>query len=197
MKSHLKADGIAMKEGTIINATVTAAPSSTMNKIGERDPEVHQANKGNQCDQLSAEGYAYGMKVHIGVDKEKGLIHSEGTTAANVHDLTPAADLLHGEETLVYADASYEGIEKPPEMDAKTIGFRVAMRPGKRRALPNRPEGRLDELVETVKDHIRARGEHPFRMIKQRFGFQKTCLWGMLKNHGMVNVLWRLYSAYS
>jgi IS5 family transposase len=102
------------------------------------------------------------------------------TTAANVHDLTPAADLLHGEETVVYADAGYQGIEKRPEMEGKTIGFRVAMRPGKRRALPDTPEGRLDDLVETAKAHIRARGEHPFRVIKQQFGFQKTRLRGML-----------------
>ena len=73
------------------------------------------------------------MKVHIGVDKDTGLIHSVETTAANVHDLTPAADLLHGEETVVYADAGYQGIEKRDEMEGKGIGFRVAMRPGKRR----------------------------------------------------------------
>jgi len=128
------------------------------------------------------------MKVHIGVDKDTGLIHSVETTAANVHDLTPAADLLHGEETVVYADAGYQGIEKRPEMEGKTIGFRVAMRPGKRRALPDTPEGRLDDLVETAKADIRARGEHPFRVIKQQFGFHKTRLRGMLKNRCKVNV---------
>ena len=181
VKAHLKAKGMAMKQGTIIDATLIAAPSSTKNKKGERDPEMHQTKKGNQ--------WYFGMKVHIGVDKDTGLIHSVETTAANVHDLTPAADLLHGEESVVYADAGYQGIEKRPEMEGKTIGFRVAMRPGKRRALPDTPEGRLDDLVETAKAHIRARGEHPFRVIKQQFGFQKTRLRGMLKNRCKVNVL--------
>jgi IS5 family transposase len=106
-----------------------------------------------------------------------------------VHDLTPAANLLHGEEQVVYADAGYQGIEKRPEMEGKGIGFQVAMRPGKRRALPNTLEVRLDDLVETAKAHIRAKGEHPFRVIKQQFGFQRTRLRGMLKNHCKVNVL--------
>jgi IS5 family transposase len=181
VKAHLKANGMAMKQGTIIDATLIAAPSSTKNKKGERDPEMHQTKKGNQ--------WYFGMKVHIGVDKDTGLIHSVETTAANVHDLTPAAELLHGEEVVVYADAGYQGIEKRPEMEGKTIGFRVAMRPGKRRALPDTPEGRLDDLIETAKAHIRAKGEHPFRVIKQQFGFQKTRLRGMLKNSCKVNVL--------
>jgi IS5 family transposase len=79
---------------------------------------MHQTCKGKQCQ--------FGMKVHIGVDKDSGLIISVETTAANVHDLTPAADLLHGEETVVYADAGYQGIEKRPEIEGKGIGFRVA-----------------------------------------------------------------------
>jgi IS5 family transposase len=90
---------------------------------------------------------------------------------------------------VVYADAGYQGIEKRPEMEGKGIGFRVAMRPGKLRALPNTLEGRLDDLVETAKAHIRAKGEQPFRVIKQQFGFQKTRLRGMLKNHCKVNVM--------
>jgi IS5 family transposase len=126
---------------------------------------MHQTKKGNQWYHRCAEGFAYGMKVHIGVDSESGLIHSVETTAANVHDLTPAADLLHGEETVVYADAGYQGIEKRSEMQGRGIGFRVAMRPGKRRALPDTPEGRLDDRVETAKAHIRAKVEHPFRVI--------------------------------
>ena len=102
----------------------------------ERDPEMHQPCNGKQWYYRCAEGFAYGMKVHIGVDSESGLIHSVETTAAHVHDLSPAADLLHGGETVVYADAGYQGIEKRSEMQGRGIGFRVAMRPGKRRALP-------------------------------------------------------------
>ena len=174
VKEHLKANGMAMKQGTIVDATIIAAPSSTKNKAGERDPEMHQTKKGNQ--------WYFGMKVHLGVDSESGLIHSVETTAANVHDLTPAAELLHGEETVVYGDAGYQGIEKRPEMQGRDIGFRIAMRPGKRRALPDTPEGRVDDLIETAKAHVRAKVEHPFRVIKRQFGFQKTRLRGMLKN---------------
>jgi IS5 family transposase len=157
VKAHLKANGMAMKQGTIIDATLIAAPSSTKNEKRERDPEMHQTKKGNQ--------WYFGMKVHIGMDKDTGLIHSVETTAANVHDLTPAADLLHGEESVVYAEAGYQGIEKRDEMEGKGIGFRVAIRPGKRRALRDTPEGRVDELIETAKAHIRAKVEHPFRVI--------------------------------
>jgi transposase, IS5 family len=189
VKAHLKANGMAMKQGTIIDATLIAAPSSTKNKSKERDPEMHQTKKGNQWYHRCAEGFAYGMKVHVGVDSESGLIHAVETTAANVHDLTPAADLLHGEETVVYADAGYQGIEKRETMQGRGIGFRVAMRPGKRRALPDTPEGRVDDLVETAKAHIRAKVEHPFRVIKRQFGFQKTRLRAMLKNRCKVHVL--------
>jgi IS5 family transposase len=181
VKAHLKANGMAMKQGTIIDATLIAAPSSTKNKSKERDPEMHQTKKGNQ--------WYFGMKVHIGVDSESGLIHSVETSAANVHDLTPAADLLHGEETVVYADAGYQGLEKREEMQGRGIGFRIAMRPGKRRVLPDTPEGRLDDLIETAKAHIRAKGEHPFRVMKQQFGFQKTRLRGLAKNRCKINML--------
>jgi IS5 family transposase len=180
-KGHLKDQGMAMKQGTIIDATLIAAPSSTKNKKKERDPEMHQTRKGNQ--------WYFGMKVHIGVDKDTGLIHSIETTAANVYDLTQAAELLHGEETVVYADSGYQGIEKREEMKGKAISFRVAMRPGKQRALPDTPEGRVDDLIETAKAHIRAKVEHPFRVMKRQFGFQKTRLRGMLKNRCKVNVL--------
>jgi IS5 family transposase len=142
---------------------------------------MHQTRKGNQ--------WFFGMKVHIGVDKDNGLIHSIEITSANVHDLTPAAELLHGQETVVYADAGHQGIEKREEMKGKAVGFRVAMRPGKRRALPDTPEGRLDDLIETAKAHIRAKVEHPFRVIKGQLGFQKTRLRGLLKNSCKVNVL--------
>ena len=139
-----------MKQGTIIDATLISAPSSTKNKAGERDPEMHQTKKGNQWYHRYAEGFAYGMKVHIGVDKDSGLIHSVETTSANVRDITQAAQLLHGEEAVVYVDAGYQGIEKQAEIADKSITFRVAMRPGTRRVLPDTPDGRLLNLVETA-----------------------------------------------
>jgi IS5 family transposase len=181
VKAHLKKRGMAMKQGTIIDATLIAAPSSTKNKAGERDPEMHQTKKGNQ--------WYFGMKDHIGVDKDTGLIHAVETTAANVHDLTPALDLLHGEEEVVYADAGYQGFDKRKEMEGIKAKFRIAMRPGKRRVLPDTPDGRLENLVEMAKAHIRAKVEHPFRVIKQQFGFQKTRLRGMSKNRSKIQVL--------
>ena len=120
---------------------------------------------------------------------DTGLIHLVQTTAAHVHDLTPAVELLHGAEEVVYADAGYQGIEKRVEMEGKTAKFRVAMRPGKRRALPVTSDGGLEYLVEAAKAHFRAKVEHPFRVIKQQFGFHKTRLCDMLKNRCKVNVL--------
>ena len=181
VQAHLSSRGMTMRQGTIVDATLIAAPSSTKNKAGERDQEMHRTKNGNQ--------WYFGMKVHIGVDKDSGLIHTVVTTATNVHDLTPAAELLYGDEEVVYADAGDQGIANRREMAGKTTAFRVAMRPGKRRVLPDTPEGRLLDLIETAKAHIRAKGEHPFRVIKQQLGFQKTRLLGMAKNRCKVNVL--------
>jgi IS5 family transposase len=108
--------------------------------------------------------------VHFGVDKDSGLIHSVENTSANVHDITRAAQLLHGEEEVVYGDAGYQGIEKRAEMAGKSTAFRFARRHGKRRVLPDTPDGRLLDFVETVKANIRAKVDHPFRAIKQQFG---------------------------
>ncbi|KAF0653686.1 transposase, IS5 family protein [Cyanobium sp. Copco_Reservoir_LC18] len=181
VKAHLSNRGMTMRQGTIVDATLIAAPSSTKNKAGKRDKEMHQTKKGNQ--------WYFGMKVHIGVDKDSGLIHSVVTTAANVHDLTPVAELLHGDEEVVYGDVGYQGIAKRPEMAAHSATFRVAMRPGKRQALPNTADGKLQDLIEAAKAHLRAKVEHPFRVIKQQFGYQKTRLRGLAKSRCKVNVL--------
>ena len=164
-----------MKQGTIIDATLISAPSSIKYKTGERDPEMHQTKKGNQ--------WYFGKKVHIFVEKDSGLIHSMETTLANVHEISRAVQLLHGEEEVVYGDAGYQGIEKLVKMAGKSTRFRVAMRPGKLLVLPGMPEGRLLDLVETAKAYIRANVEQPFRDIKELFGFQKTRLHGMAKNN--------------
>ena len=185
-----------MGQGTIVDATLNAAPSSTKNKEGKRDPEMHQTKKGNQWYHRYAEGFAYGMKVHAGVDKDSGLIHSVVVTAANVHDLTPAAELLHGDEEVVYGDAGYQGIGKRRDMEGTKAEFRVAMRPGKRRALPDTAEGKLLDLVEMAKAHIRSKVEQPFRVTKQQFGFQKTRLRGLAKNRCKINVLAALSNLY-
>ena len=111
------------------------------------------------------------------------------TTAANVHDLTAASDLLHGEEIMVYADTGYQGIVKRPEIERALAEFRDALRPGKRRALPDTPDEKLQDLIAVSKAHVRNKVEHPFRVIKQQFGFQKTRLRGMAKNLCKVHVI--------
>lgn len=112
------------------------------------------------------------------------------TSAANVHDLTPIAELLHGDEVEVYSDAGYNGIAKRVDIAGKSAEFRVAMPPGKSRSLPNPPpEGKLQHQIETAKLHVRAKVEYPFRVVKQQFGFQKTRLRGMAKNRCEVNVV--------
>ncbi len=149
----LSQQGLLLKKGTLVDATLIAAPSSTKNKDGERDPEMHQAKKGNQ--------WHFGMKAHIGVDAESGLVHSVIGTAANVGDITQAAALLHGQETDVFADAGYQGIAKRDEAKALDVNWHVAMRPGKRRALNRkRKSHRLIEKVEQLKASVRAKVEH-------------------------------------
>ena len=132
VQAHLSARGMTMRQGTIVDASLIAAPSSTKNKGGKRDPEMYQTKKGNQWSHRCSEGFAYGMKVHAGVDKDSGLIHSVVVTAANVLELTPVAELLHGNEKVGYSDAGYQGIAKRSEMAGKTTQCRVPMRPGKR-----------------------------------------------------------------
>jgi IS5 family transposase len=188
VKAHLSSRGMTMRQGTIDDATLIAAPSSTKNKEGKRDPEMHQTKKGNQ--------WYFGMKLHIGVDKDSGLIHSVVTTAANVHELTTAAELLHGDEEVVYGDAGYQGIAKRREMAGKTMDFRVAMRAGKRQALPDTPEGRLQDLIEAAKAHVRTKVEHTFQVIKQQFGFEKTRLRGLAKNRCKINVMAALINLF-
>ena len=127
-----------MKQGMIIDATLISAQSSTKNKTGERDPVMHLTMKGNQW-YFRLGGCAYGMKVNIAVDKGSGLIQPVETTSANVHDITRVAQLLQGEEEVVYGDAGYQGIEKRPEISGRSITFRVAMRPGKAEGLARYP----------------------------------------------------------
>ena len=106
------------------------------------------------------------MKAHIGVDQDSGLIHSVAITSANVYDVTMAAELLHGEESVVYGDAGYQGLEKREEMAGRDVECRIAMRPGKRRRLPDSVAGRLLDWIERGKARIRTKVDHPFRVIK-------------------------------
>ena len=154
---HLQAEGLQLRQGTVVDASIISAPSSTRNRANARDPEMHQTRKGNQ--------WYFGMKLHIGVDSETGIVHSLHTTAANVSDITQVPDLLHGTETLVCGDAGYRGVGKRPEHLSRDVTWQVAMGPGKRRLLD--PEGE-ESLAEKRKASVRAKVEHPFQIVKVR-----------------------------
>ncbi|MES8760329.1 IS5 family transposase, partial [Cutibacterium acnes] len=163
----LQERGLRLSAGTIVDATIIAAPSSTKNAEQQRDPEMKQTRKGKQ--------WYFGMKAHVGVDAETGLVHTVVATAANVSDVTQAHRLLHGQETDVFADAGYQGVDKRAENQGKQVAWHVAMRPGKRRALDKRTFlGQVMDALERTKARIRAKGEHPFRVLKCQFGYRKT-----------------------
>ena len=171
INAQLELQGLRLREGTIVDASIIEAPSSTKNRTGERDPAMHQTKKGNQ--------WHFGMKVHIGVDSETGLVHSLSTTAANVHDVTETHNLLHGGERVVWCDAGYQGVHKRRENLGREIDWQVAMRPGKRRKLE--PES-AEALTERLKASVRAKVEHPFLKVKRVFGYAKVRYRGLAKN---------------
>jgi IS5 family transposase len=175
-----------LKEGSIVDASIIAAPSSTKNAIMQRDPEMHQTKKGNQ--------WHFGMKVHIGVDAQSGLVHTVVGTAANVSDISQTHKLLHGEEKDVFADAGYTGAEKREEMSERSSELRwhIAMKRGKLRAMA---EGKIKEVtreLEKVKAGVRARVEHPFHIIKNLFKHRKTRYRGLAKNTAQLHSLFAL-----
>ena len=171
INAHLESQGLRLREGTIVDASIVEAPSSTKNRAGERDPEMHQTKKGNQ--------WHFGMKAHIGVDSETGIVHSLSTTAANAHDVTEAHNLLHGGETQVWCDAGYQGVHKRDENLRREVEWQVAMRPGKRRKLD---PGSEKALAERCKASVRAKVEHPFLKMKRVFGYAKVRYRGLAKN---------------
>ena len=181
INAHLDSQGLRLREGTIVDASIIEAPSSTKNRAGERDPEMHQTKKGNQ--------WHFGMKAHIGVDADTGIVHSLSTTAANVHDVTEAHGLLHGEETQVWCDAGYQGVQKRDENLGRGVEWQVAMRPGKRRKLdPESPEA----AAEKRKASVRAKVEHPFLKVKRVFGYAKVRYRGLAKNTERLALLFGL-----
>lgn len=187
VNAMLKAKGLMLHSGTVIDATIIAAPSSTKNSSGRRDPEMHQTKKGNQ--------WHHGMKGHIGTDADSGLVHSVATTAANAHDVTQASELLHGEESDVFADSGYRGVDKREEIQAKhpDVNWHIAMMPGKRRALnKDTPMGAILDKLEQTKARIRAKVEHPFRVIKRQFGHTKVRYRGLAKNTAQLYTLFML-----
>lgn len=175
---HLEAQGLILREGSIVDATIISAPSSTKNESGERDPQMHQTRKGNQ--------WFFGMKMHIGVDDKLGLIHSIATTSANEHDVTVTDQLLHGKEKRVWGDAGYIGVDKRPEHTKRSVKWHIAMRPGQRKELDPKS---WEAKAEKTKASVRAKVEHPFFFIKQVFKYSKLRYKGLAKNSSRLHLL--------
>ena len=187
VNAQLQRQGLLLKTGTVVDATLISAPSSTKNAQGERDPEMHQTKKGNQ--------WHFGMKAHIGVDADSGLVHTVVGTAANAHDVTQASALLHGEESDVFADSGYRGVHKREEVieGHGQVSWHVAMMPSHRKALDKgTPMGAIMDALEKTKASIRAKVEHPFRVIKCQFGHRKTRYRGLAKNTSQLLVMFAL-----
>ena len=185
INGYLGDRGLSLRQGTIVDATLINAPSSTKNKDGKRDPEMHQAKKGNQ--------YYFGMKAHIGVDDESGLVHSVVGTAANVADVTQVDKLLHGEENMIGADAGYTGVEKRPEHEGREVIWQIAARRSTYKKLSKRSAlYKAKRKIEKAKAQVRAKVEHPFRVIKRQFGYVKTRFRGLAKNTAQLVTLFAL-----
>ena len=182
VNAHLCRKGLMLKQGTIVDATIIAAPSSTKNADGERDPEMHQTKKGNQ--------WHFGMKAHIGVDVDSGLVHTVTTTAANASDVSQVEALLHGKEEVVHADAGYIGAQQRVKSGKRE--WHIAAKRGAVKAIKDAKLKQIVEELETLKARIRARVEHPFRVIKRQFGFMKVRFKGLAKNTAQVITLFAL-----
>jgi len=169
VNAYLAERGLRVAGGTIVDATIIAAPSSTKNRANARDPEMHQTRKGQQ--------WYFGMKLHVGVDSKTKLIHSMTTTAANVHDAKALGALLHGKETRVWGDQAYRGQRAA-----------IRARAPKARDFTNRRyryRGVVDEVERRknrTKSVVRAKVEHSFGVIKRVFGFAKVRYRGLAKN---------------
>lgn len=177
--------GRIMHGGTIIDATILSAPSSTKNATGERDPEMHQTKKDSQ--------WYFGMKGHTGVDAGTGYIHTVEVSAANVHDIDMAAKLIREDGEVVYGDAGYLGIEKRQEIredkQKSKIDYRINQRPGKINALQDDPGKDWFHIMEHQKSAVRCKVEHPYQLIKNKFGYLKVAYRGLSKNHNRLYLL--------
>ncbi len=209
INAPLSAKGLMMREGTIADATILAAPPSVKNEAKARDPERYQTKKGNQwyfvrCAHSaslnrrlsrrpaspSAPG---GMKAHVGVDADSCLVPTVVGTTANVADVTQTAEVLHGEEKTVHLDAGYTGVEKREALKDRAIDWVVATKPGKLKAIPQESQlGQLLRRLESVKASIRAKVEHPFHLVKNLFGHRKVRYRGLDKNTAQLHLLFAL-----
>ena len=175
--------GLLMRQGTIVDATIIAAPASTKNKTKARDPEMHQTKKGNQ--------WHFGMKAHIGVDVASGVVHTLTGTAANEADINQMAALLHGQEAAVFADAGYAGADKRPEHEDREVSWNIAIKRRTIKALPKRLRD-LAEPVERALSQVRAWVEHPFHIVKNLFRHKKLRYRGLAKNTAQLHTLFAL-----
>ena len=184
--------GHMMKGGTIVDATIINAPSSTKNAQKARDPEMHQTKKGNE--------WRFGMKCHIGVDAGSGLVHTMTVTGANKHDIEETAKLLREDDEVVYGDSGYRGIQKRPEIRQNThfsnIDFRINRRP---KSLPKVSDNAIDweRYIENRKSSVRCKVEHAFRIIKCQFGYKKVAYRGLKKNENRLYAMFACANLYS
>ena len=186
INADLTARGLLLREGTLVDATLIAAPSSTKNEPKQRDPEMHQTRKGNQ--------WYFGMKAHIGTDRDSKLVHTVVVTAANVADVTKTADLLHGEEKQVHADAGYTGVAKRAEIVAleREIDWQIAGKRGALKAMLEGAEKETLKAIEKAKASVRAYVEHPFHIVKNLFRHRKVRYRGLAKNGHQLYTLFGL-----
>ena len=183
VSAMLEERGLLMRQGTIVDATIIAAPPSTKNKSKSRDPEMHQTKKGNQ--------WHFGMKAHIGVDVASGVVHSLIGTAANEADINQMAAVLHGRESDVFADAGYTGADKRPEHADRDVCWNIAIKRGIIKALPKGLRD-LAEPVERALAQVRAWVEHPFHIVKNLFRHKKLRYRGLAKNTAQLHTLFAL-----
>jgi IS5 family transposase len=179
----LEERGLLMRQGTIVDATIIAAPPSTKNKEKARDPEMHQTRKGNQ--------WHFGMKAHVGVDVASGVVHTVVGTAAHEADINQMAAVLHGEEEAVFADSGYTGADKRPELENRDVSWNIAIRRGIIKALPKSLRD-LAEPVERALSQVRAWVEHPFHIVKNLFRHKKVRYRGLAKNTAQLHSLFAL-----
>lgn len=182
INKQLSDKGLLLKTGTVVDATLIAAPTSTKNKDHQRDQEMSSTKKGNN--------YHFGMKAHIGVDAQSGLVHSVSMTTAKDHDVTEVANLLHGEEVVVFGDAGYQGAQSHSQ--EAHVDWQISQKRGKRKAQKHTPWGELNEQIEQLKSTVRAKVEHAFRTLKCQFGYRKTRYKGLLKNTQQLVTLFAL-----
>lgn len=184
VKAYLYSKGLWLKQGSVVDATIIHAPTSSQNLRRQRAPDMHATRKGQQI--------YFGMKAHLGVDAHSGLIHHVVGTAANVSDVRVAHQLLPGQETEVYADAGYQGVAQRPEHQNRQVNWQV--RRPRIWVLPGQAEAmlRAHRLKERAKAAIRAKVEHVFRTVKCQFGFTKVRYKGLAKNTAQLFTLFTL-----